>query len=92
MATLIERTVIHGVFRDTKITRAQFDVAAGFKSDRRKSYALINGVAHDVGTYSTSCSGCCEAGEHRRGGGCSECGYTGRRRHVEYFPLASAQQ
>jgi len=62
---------------------------------------LINGVPHVRIVYTTSCTGCCELGEMgglaenypydekarcRVGMGCSECGYTGKRRHDFWMP------
>lgn len=62
-----------------------------FKLDkRRKWFSFAGTVVYDY-KYSTICSGCCEDGETRtnnnRGSGCSECGYTGRRRDSVPVPV-----
>jgi hypothetical protein len=61
-----------------------------------------DGVMCEVVKYTDSCTGCCESGEYGCnlhnypfdakagcyiGSGCSECGYTGKRRVTLYIPV-----
>jgi len=67
---------------------------AGRRLDRRRSYAVIDGIVCELASWTDSCSGCFEGGEYMglahnypyderagcyRGSGCTECGYTGKR-------------
>jgi len=65
--------------------------------DRRRSYAIINDEVCELVQWSNACAGChnsedghctsgCKGREHR-GIGCSDCGYTGRKRHGYWVPL-----
>lgn len=65
-----------------------------------KKPKMIDGVPHIRINYTDSCSGCFEFNEGLglsyyeydqkarcyKGGGCSECGYTGKRRHDFWMP------
>ena len=55
------------------------------KLDRRRKYFAYNGMLTYSATITEECTGCVEYGESggRRydGGGCAECGYTGKRRN-----------
>ena len=68
---------------------------AGVRLDRRRKYFVYQDNVCFLGWYTTSCSGCFEGGEYGGlahnypwdakagcsvGGGCDECGYTGKRR------------
>lgn len=73
--------------------------ASAPKKSRRRYVRLIdgtrvlvvpfNGQDGHIVRWTTSCSGCDEIGEYAngRGSGCSECGYTGKRRREEWVPL-----
>jgi hypothetical protein len=60
--------------------------------DRRMRYATDGADLLVLCRYTTACSGCTEVGEYERmpdaGAGCSECGYTGKRRQSVWTPLA----
>lgn len=62
---------------------------AGRKLDRRRNYAIIEGVVCELAEWSQACSGCYEGYDSMsaRGHGCEECGYTGRRHHGSWVPL-----
>ena len=72
-----------------KITRRRLD--------RRKNYCIIRGKVCEAVEWSRCCSGCCEGpeygckGERCRGGGCGECGYTGRSRRGQWVPVTRGQ-
>lgn len=86
-----------GIIRhnDMPISWLDADNRAGFRLDRRKSWCFIT---NDQGlpdlceaiSWSSACSGCTEVPEMTfgpdRGPGCSECGYTGRTRNVQWVP------
>ena len=71
----------------------------GEKIDKRKKYAVnddgkpceANGNYVFVAVkWSSACSGCCDDSEYSspyRGGGCQECGYTGRVRSGMWVPF-----
>lgn len=58
---------------------------------RRKNYGIIHGQLCEILTSTSSCSNCDEGPEYGGNGvqgyGCSECGYTGRRRSLSFFPV-----
>lgn len=69
--------------------------------DRRRSYAREANDVLMLCSFTISCSGCCEGGEYggllhhyeydekagcHIGGGCRECGYTGKRRWAQWVP------
>lgn len=56
---------------------------AGERLDRRCQYMIMHGELHSLTRWTQHCSGCGE------GGGCSECGYTGKRRMAMYLPWIS---
>ena len=75
---------------------------AGRRLDRRRSYAVIDGIVCELASWTDSCSGCFEGGEYMGlaynylydhkagchiGSGCSECGYTGKRRREWWLPI-----
>ena len=78
--------VVHRVFlkgdksRDDPSTFEAAEAIAGRRLDRRKNYAIIQGEVRQLATWTSTCSGC-------EGSGCSECGYTGRRRGGMWVPL-----
>lgn len=75
----------------------------GHRVDRRRAYARDDGQLLELCRGTISCSGCCESGEYggllhlyewdakagcHVGGGCSECGHTGKRRLQIWVPYS----
>lgn len=95
MAAVIER-LGHVVDKDGFVhydeRPATFERAeriAGRRLDRRRNYAIIDGKVAEMVSWSQACSGCHDGcdGYNSTGNGCSECGYTGRRRQSHWVPL-----
>lgn len=76
---------------------------AGRRLDRRRKYEIFEGEVCEIGYWVGPCSGCHETMDGHPfpgqtydkngvalGAGCSECGYTGKRRHYEAIPLWAA--
>lgn len=63
----------------------------GKRLDRRRRYEVFGGEVGEVVSFVDACSGCTEVGDYEsgpeRGGGCHECGYTGRRRQTHFVPV-----
>ncbi len=74
-----------------------------YKIDRRRKHVEVDGVTHVVTYHTESCTGCFEGGDYMGmahhypyddkakcyvGGGCHECGYTGKRRNPYFTPAA----
>lgn len=79
-------------YDDRPIPWERVDALAGRRVDRRRNYAVIDGQVHEAQQFSRACSGCYD-GPHTydaEGFGCSECGYTGRRREGFWHPLDSS--
>ena len=81
---------------DAPATFAEAESIVG-RLGRRRSYAIIEGEVLVCARWTTACSGCTPGVEEvgccmDRGGGCWECGYSGRRRRGEYLPLASLEE
>jgi hypothetical protein len=100
MATVIER---HGhsidaagfIHHDDRpATYEQADRQAGRRLDRRRNYAIIDGLVAESCQWSHACSGCYEGHniDSGTGNGCNECGYTGRRRSGAWVPLTAKQE
>lgn len=99
MATVIERHghhidgqgFIHHDDRPSTYERAE--ALAGRRLDGRRNYAIIDGEVAESCQWSAACSGCYEGHniEHAVGTGCSECGYTGRRRNGAWVPLTNQE-
>lgn len=68
------------------------DARAGFRLDRRKAWAFVDGEVCSSVTISRACSGCYEGydGDTARGLGCEECGYNGRVRWSAWVPEGGA--
>jgi hypothetical protein len=82
---------------DFPITFELAERAFSIRLDRRRNYAIINGVLCEEGRWSDSCSGCTASYEELgyvadRGNGCHECGHTGRRRTYMYVPRLITEQ
>jgi ribosomal protein L37E len=96
MGKVIERTLPAKVVDDRIIhddkpsTYEAAEAIHGSRLDRRRNYAIIEGEVCEHGSWSSGCSGCGDDREghyNERGGGCSECGYTGRVRQSMWFPV-----
>lgn len=87
MAGVVQRngTTIDGAgfiqHHDRPSTYEKADKIAGFRLDRRKNYAIINGEVCEATSWTQECSGC-------NGAGCDECGHTGRRRQSHWVPVS----
>lgn len=92
--SVIERTGHHidpdGRIRhhDEAVAWPEADKRAGFRLDRRKNWAFVDGLICDSVSWSRACSGCYEGhdGDNAKGTGCSECGYQGRARNTAWVP------
>ena len=99
MATVIQRHghtmidkdgYIH--YDDRPATYEQAEKIAGQRLDRRKNYAIIDGRVAELVSWSRACTGCYEGHDSysATGNGCSECGYTGRRRQASWVPMLTS--
>lgn len=63
--------------------------------DRRRTYTIMGAEVFEDVRHSDACSGCSDWPEGddvgERGSGCSDCGYTGRRRQVHGVPVNLSQ-
>ncbi len=83
----------HRLFKavDFEVAHSSLEQAFGVKLDKRKNYAVIRGVLCEDASWTRACSGCTPEYEAigycpDQGGGCEECGYTGRRRDGMWVP------
>lgn len=81
-----ETTVVDGlIYHDDKhLTWPEADEQAGFRLDRRKSWAFVEGELCESISWTQSCSGC--SYPDGSNGGCSECGYHGVVRSGMWIP------
>jgi hypothetical protein len=84
-------------FRVEPASYEQAEEVAGFRLDRRRKYWITeDGEVEEEGVVTLSCSGCscgCEGGcGCGPSSGCSECGYTGKRRFYFGYPAQSPEQ
>ena len=98
MRKVIERfgtEVVNGIIQhdDRPSTYEAAEKLCGMKLDRRKNYAIHKGEVCVSIRWSSPCTGCSCDGEYpcsccrERGGGCHECGYTGRVRNGMWTPI-----
>lgn len=89
--TIAEGGVI--VHDDVPSTFEAAEMIAGRRLDRRRAYAIIDGEVAESCMWSQACSGCYEGRDSHNatGNGCSECGYTGRRRLGQWVPLTEPE-
>ena len=92
---IVDGNIVHN---DRVMTWEEADKRAGFRLDRRKNWAFIPDT-NQIGlpelceqvSYSTECSGCANHEDFHsldgKGAGCSECGYTGRSRQIDFVPF-----
>lgn len=85
--------VVDGIIHhdDRPLSWDEADKLAGFRLDRRKSWAFLNGKLCEPVRWTQSCSGCsCDCGDGygcgHGAGGCEECGYHGRVRLCMWVP------
>lgn len=88
--SVVERfgtTIVDGLIHhdDRSVAWADADQRAGFRLDRRKAWAFIEGRLGESVRWVQSCSGC-SYGFESRGGGCDECGYHGVVRCAMWMP------
>ena len=82
-------------FIDVRVSWNKADKLAGKRLDRRRSYAIIEGKVHTFIEWTAPCSGCSCDDEYPctccqdKGGGCHECGGTGKRRSGMWIPLSA---
>ena len=84
-----------------EITWQEAEALIGRRVDRRRKYARDGKVLEEMICVTRHCTGCFETGDYgsgsenypwdekaqcRVGAGCSECGYTGKRREVYWAP------
>ena len=94
---IVDDQIIHN---DRPMSWEEADKRAGFRLDRRKAWAFIPetstlGVPElcEQISFTAECSGCADTEDFYsssgKGGGCRECGYTGKRRQVYFVPVCS---
>lgn len=78
------------LYDDRPQTYEAAEAICGHKLDRRKNYAIIQGKVCGSVYFTTACSGCVGDDDFvspSRGGGCAECGYTGKVRQSNWIPI-----
>lgn len=90
-----------------EITWRQAERIAGRRLDRRRCYARDGKRLLELCQWTGSCSGCFEGGEYgglahnypwddktqcHIGGGCRECGYTGKARQAQWVPYIADER
>lgn len=80
--TIVDQIIHHD---DRPITWEDADERAGFRLDRRKAWAFVEGALCETVSWTQSCSGC-TYGFEKRGGGCHECGHHGVVRQAMWVP------
>ena len=80
---IVDGAIVHD---DRPVPWPDADVRAGFRLDRRKAWAFINGQLCQSARWTQPCSGCSDASA-LRGGGCDECGYHGVVRRGMWVPI-----
>ncbi len=76
-------------FTDNEASWEEAETLAGRRLDHRRNYAIIDGEVYESAIWSQACSGCYEGVDvaGAQGNGCSDCGWTGRRRRGQWLPL-----
>lgn len=93
MAGSVKRRVIVGEqIDDHPATWDEAEALAGHHLDRRKAYMIIHEQVCELSSWTAACTGCaCDCGDgypcSHGAAGCSECGYTGRRRWHAWSPI-----
>ena len=86
--TVDERGYIH--YDETALDWPDADTKAGFRLDRRKNWAFVDGELCESIGWTESCSGCVYPDGTNEG--CSECGYHGRVRSGMWVPYLGKQK
>ena len=79
------------------IGKAEAEQRSGVKLDGRRKYFIWEGLVCVEEKYTQPCSGCSCDSEYpcsccvKRGHGCEECGYTGKRRNSFPCPVNPRQ-
>lgn len=81
-----ETTVVDGriYHDDQRLPWDEADQRAGFRLDRRKAWAFVEGELCESVSWTESCSGCVYP--DGTNDGCSECGYHGKVRRGMWVP------
>lgn len=82
-------------YDDRPLAWAEADKRAGFRLDRRRAWAFVNGELCQSIRWTDTCSGCsCDCGDgypcSHGAGGCEECGYQGKVRNAMWMPARIA--
>jgi len=80
------------IYNETGITYAKAEKLCGIKLDKRRGYRIIDGELCSLANWTSPCTGCSPDDPYwtgNRGGGCSECGGSGKRRHGGWVPVIS---
>lgn len=93
--TVDERGYIH--YDETAMELLEADTKAGFRLDRRKNWAFVDGELCESISWTQSCSGCsCDCGDgygcNHGASGCEECGYQGRVRRRMWLPYSGERE
>lgn len=84
--TIIDQRIHH---YDQPISWDEADCRAGFRLDRRKAWAFVDGQLCESLSWTASCSGCSYPDGTNEG--CSECGYHGKVRSGMWVPYETRQ-
>lgn len=80
--SIVDSYIIHD---DKPLSWEEADKRAGWRLDRRRAWAFIEGSLCESIHWTQACSGCAY-GFADRGGGCDECGYHGVVRQGQWVP------
>jgi hypothetical protein len=75
---------MRGATADHPVSHDDVERIAGYRIDRRRNYAIINGEVCSLVRFTEKCSGCVYP--DGTCGGCEECGFTGKRINEMYLP------
>lgn len=92
----ISTEIEHGIIKhdDRPSSFEAAEKLAARRLDRRRAYAIIGGEVREAASWSQACSGCYEGRDisNGTGSGCSECGYTGRRKQGWWAPIRKGRE
>lgn len=75
------------------ITWREAERRVGRKLNRRRTYAIVGDDVCEIATWTSACSGCSEGRDYavdEIGAGCTECGFTGKRRTSMWVPVVKS--
>lgn len=86
-------SVVDGLIQydETPLAWIDADQRAGFRLDRRKAWAFVEGRLCEMISWTDACSGC-RYGFKERGSGCNECGHHGVVREAMWVPYSTDQR